>query len=100
MSSFLDATRIERSTERAILEKNPSTRLSQEPCFGVNTKVNRPSGWAASQRLVSREMCAEWLSRISLIAVSGIGGVELFEKADELPRAMAVFDIGVHLTAE
>ena len=42
----------------------------QEPCFGVNTKVNRPSGWAASQRLVYREMCAEWLSRISLIAVS------------------------------
>jgi hypothetical protein len=31
------------------LEKNPSTRLSQEPCFGVNTKVKRPSGWAASQ---------------------------------------------------
>ena len=32
--------------------------------------------------------------------VGWIGGIELFEKADELPRAMAVFDTGVHLTAE
>jgi len=59
-----------RSTDRAILEKSPSIRLSQEPCFGVNTKVKRPSGWAASHLLVSLEVWAEWLSRISLIAVS------------------------------
>ena len=35
---------ISRSIDRAILEKKPSTRLSQEPCFGVNTKVKRPFG--------------------------------------------------------
>src|SRR5277367_6351294 len=59
-----------RSTDRAILEKKPSTRFSHEPCFGVNTKVKRPSGWVASHALVSLEICAEWLSRISLMAVS------------------------------
>jgi hypothetical protein len=77
-----------RTTERASLEKKPSTRLSQEPCFGVRTKVRRPSGWVASHALVSLEMWAasplrkriapkeraireageEWLSRINLIA--------------------------------
>jgi len=45
--------------ERAILEKKPSTRFGQQPCFGVNTKMNRPSGWVASHALVSLEMCAE-----------------------------------------
>src|SRR5208282_659759 len=58
-NSRLDATRMWRSTERASLEKKPSIRLSQEPCFGVKTKVKRPCGWAASQALVSLEMCAE-----------------------------------------
>jgi len=43
LSSALDATRMWRSMERAILEKKPSTRLSHEPCLGVNTKQNRPS---------------------------------------------------------
>jgi hypothetical protein len=33
LSSCFDATRMWRRTERANLEKNPSTRLSQEPCF-------------------------------------------------------------------
>ena len=48
-----------RSTERASLEKKPSTRLSQEPCLGVKTKVKRPTGWAASQAVVSLDTCAE-----------------------------------------
>jgi len=33
LSSCLDVTRMWRSTERVSLEKKPSTRLSQEPCF-------------------------------------------------------------------
>jgi hypothetical protein len=37
----------------------PSTRLSHEPCLGVNTKVKRSSGCASSQALVSFEMCTE-----------------------------------------
>lgn len=65
----LDATRMWRSMERAILGKNPSTRLSQEPCLGVNTNEKRPSGWASTHALVSFEICAEWLSRISLMAI-------------------------------
>ena len=32
--------------------------------------------------------------------VGRIGGVELLEKVNELPRAMAVFDTGVDLAAE
>src|SRR5271166_6227526 len=35
LSSCLEAMRIWRSTERASLEKKPSTRLSHEPCLGV-----------------------------------------------------------------
>ena len=41
-----------------------------EPCVGVNVKVKRPIGCAASQLVVSRETWAEWLSRITSIAVS------------------------------
>jgi hypothetical protein len=51
------------------LKKNASTTLSQEPCLGVNTKENRPCGWLSTQALVSLEMCAEWLSRMTLMAV-------------------------------
>src|SRR5450755_2905580 len=39
LSSCLDVTRMWRRTDRASLEKKPSTRLSHEPCFrevGVN----------------------------------------------------------------
>ena len=41
------------------LEKKPSTKLSHESCFGVNTSVKRPSGRVANQALVSFEICAE-----------------------------------------
>jgi hypothetical protein len=50
LSSSLDVTRMRRSKDRAILEKL-SLRLSHEPCFGINTKVKRPSGWVASHLL-------------------------------------------------
>jgi hypothetical protein len=42
-----------RRIERAILEKKPSTRLSQEPCLGVKVNLNLPAGCSASQALVS-----------------------------------------------
>src|SRR3979411_1499087 len=46
LSSCLDSTRMWRSTERASLEKKPSTRLSKEPCLGVkvNSKADRLIG--------------------------------------------------------
>jgi hypothetical protein len=37
------------STERASVEKKPSTRLSQEPCLGAKVNSNRCAGWPASQ---------------------------------------------------
>ena len=39
--------------------KEAFDEMSQEPCFGVNTKVKRPSGCCASQALVSLERWAE-----------------------------------------
>jgi hypothetical protein len=44
LSSALEASRMWGEHRSAILEKKPSARLSQEPCFGVNTKEKRPSG--------------------------------------------------------
>ena len=44
----------------AALAKKPSTRLSHDPRLGVKTNWKRPSGRAASQVLVSREICAEF----------------------------------------
>jgi hypothetical protein len=55
-SSCGEATRVWRSTDRASLEKQPSMRLSHEPCLCVNTKVKRPSGRWASQALVSLDL--------------------------------------------
>jgi hypothetical protein len=55
------------------LEKKPSMRLSHDPCVGVNVKVKRPIGCAASQVVVSRETWAEWLSRILDRGVGGVG---------------------------
>jgi len=49
--------------EEALNEIEPGTMLWVK----VNSK--RPSGWVASQALVSFEVWAEWLSRIILIAV-------------------------------
>ena len=44
LSSCFDAIRMWRRTERASLEKKPSTRLSQEPCLGVKVNSKRPAG--------------------------------------------------------
>ena len=59
LSSAFEATRMRRRTERAIFEKKPLTRLSQEPCLSVKTKVKRPSRYSASHLLVSLDTCAE-----------------------------------------
>src|SRR6478735_6490044 len=69
LSSCFEVTRMWRRTDRANLEKKPSMRLSHEPCLGVKVNSKRPGGRASSQALVSLDMCAELLSRISLIAV-------------------------------
>ena len=70
LSSSFELTRMWRSTERANLEKKPSMILSQDPWVGVKVKAKRPIGCAASQLVVSRETWAEWLSRMTSIAVS------------------------------
>ena len=59
LSSCLDATRMCRRTERASLEKKPSTKFSQEPCVGVKVNSKRPAGRVASQAFVSLETWAE-----------------------------------------
>src|ERR1700730_3503224 len=51
VSSCFEGTRIWRGTERASLEKKPSTKLSQEPCVGVKVNSKRPAGCSASQAL-------------------------------------------------
>jgi hypothetical protein len=43
LSSAFEATRMRRRIERAIFQKKLSTRLSQEPYFGVKTNMKRPS---------------------------------------------------------
>jgi hypothetical protein len=62
LSSAFGATQRGRRTERAIFEKKPSTRLSQEPCFDVNTKLKRPSRWAASHALSQQKLVGKRVS--------------------------------------
>jgi len=87
-----------RSTDRASLEKKPSMRLSHDPCVGVNVKVKRPMGCAASQLVVSRETWAEWLSRMTSIAVSAAS--RSLRKLDEFAAAVAFLDEGMDVTGE
>ena len=42
---YFEATRMLRKTERANLEKKPSTRLSQEPCLGVKVNSKQSVAW-------------------------------------------------------
>lgn len=76
-----------RTTERANLEKKPSTRLSQEPCLGVKVNSKRPVGRVASQVLVSLELRAV---EDQLDGGAGrIGSIEKLE-VDELPAAVTL----------
>ncbi len=80
------------------MEKKPSTRLSHDQCFGVNTNVKRPSGRVAIHALV-------FLRNVRGVVVQdqldgGVVGMRLIkhlEKSDELARAMAVLHAGVNL---
>src|SRR5258706_6089332 len=89
LSSCLDETRMWRKTERASLEKKPSTRLSQEPWVGVkvNSKVrgllrDPGSGLFGDVRGMIVE---DQLDR----GVGRIGGVEKLEEFDEFAAAVA-----------
>ena len=82
-----------RSTERASLEKKPSMRLSHDPCFGVNVKVKRPMGCAASQACgLARDMGGVVVENDLDCGVGGVGGVEELEKLDEFTTAVAFLD--------
>ena len=90
-----------RSTERASLEKKPSMRLSHDPCVGVNVKVKRPIGWAASQtRGLARDMSGMVVENDLDRGVGGVGGVEELEKLNEFTTAVAFLDQGMDVTGE
>src|ERR1700704_699044 len=96
LSSCLEVTRMWRRTERASLEKKPSTRLSQEPCLGVNVNSNRCAGWPASHGDMRGMIVEDQLDR----RVGRIGGVEKREEFDEFAAAMAILDQGVNLAGD
>ena len=76
-------------------------RLSHDPCVGVNVKVKRPMGCAASQLVVSRETWAEMVVEDDLDrGVGGVGGVEELEKLNEFAATVAFLDQGVDVTGE
>src|SRR5215475_7242060 len=98
-SSAFDATRMWRRTERAIFEKKPSMRLSHEPCFKDEAEAAlgpRGKPLVGFLRHVRRMIVQDDLDR----GVGRVGGIELFEKADEFARAVAVFDAGMNLPGE
>src|SRR4029450_3889108 len=89
LSSCFDATRMWRRTERANLEKNPSTRLSQQPNLGAE-----PS--SRFSRDVRGMIVEDQLDR----GAGRIGGIEKLEEFDELSAAVAVSDEGMDLAGE
>src|SRR5215813_4151535 len=99
LSSCLERTRMWRRTERASFEKKPSMRLSHDPWVGVNVKVKRPIGCAASQFVVSRVggmVVEDELDR----GVGGVSGIEEFEKFNEFAAAVTFPDEGVDVASE
>src|ERR1700757_3420056 len=101
LSSCFEATRIWRRTERANLEKNPSMRLSHEPCLGVKgepERSSRSSGEPGSgfSRYVRGMVVEDQLDR----SVRRIGGIDEPEELDELSTAVAIFDKGMDLAGE
>src|SRR5712691_1771851 len=100
LSSCLDATRMCRRTERASLEKKPSTKFSQEPCVG--------EGELEAARRSSSEPCIRLFGDVGGMIVEDqadrgvrrIGGVDQLEKVDELAAAMAVLDQGMDFAGD
>src|SRR4051812_10878706 len=77
-----------RSAWRVMIEKNASTRLSQDPEVGV--KCSRTRGCRASQ---ARTAGCLWVDRLSATTCSsrrGIGDGDLLEEGQELLVAMPV----------
>src|SRR6516164_6567595 len=98
--SCSERTRMWRRTERASFEKRPLMRLSHEPWVGVNVKVKRPIGCAASQFVVSREMGGMVVKDELDRGVGGVTGIEEFEKRNEFAAAVAFLDQGVDMASE
>src|SRR4030095_8727781 len=101
LSSCFEATRMWRRTERANLEKNPSTRLSQEPCLGVKVELEaaRNLGGEPSSRF-SRDVRGMIVEDQLDRGAGRIGGIEKLEEFDELSAAVAVSDEGMDLAGE
>jgi hypothetical protein len=80
-----------RSTERASLEKKPSTRLSQEPCLGA-------TGWLGGEkslgllRNIRRVIVEDQFDG----GVGRIGGVEKLEEFDEFATSSNEQEIKPH----
>src|ERR1700732_2612296 len=97
-SSCFDATRMWRRTERANLEKKPSIRLSQEPCFGgegereAARRLSSEPGLGFSgdmRRVVVQDHLDRRAGRVS--------GIEKLEEFDDIAAAVAALDQGVDL---
>ena len=74
-------------------------RLSHEPCFKDEAEAAlgpRGKPLVGFLRHVRRMIVQDDLDR----GVGRVGGIELFEKADEFARAVAVFDAGMNLPGE
>ena len=90
-----------RSTERASLEKKPSTRLSHEPCLGVKVNLETARRLIGEPRLcllgdVRGMIVEDQLDR----RMGRIAGVEEPEKFDEFAAAMAILDESVNLAGK
>jgi hypothetical protein len=93
LSSCFDATRIRRSTERASLEKKPSTRLSQEPCLGVKVNSKAARGLLGEPSFgFLGDVCGVIVEDQLDRRVGWIGGVEKLEEFDEFAAAAAILD--------
>src|ERR1700741_1716428 len=99
LSSCFEVTRIWRKTERANLEKNPSTRLSQEPCVGVKVKTTGPLGCEPGLGFLGdvRGMIIE--DQLDG-RVRRIGGIEKLEEFDKLSAAVTILDQGMDFPSQ
>src|ERR1700737_2954298 len=95
LSSCLDSTRMWRSTERASLEKKPSTGLTPGPCLGVKGNSARPIGEPNLGLLggVWEMIVEDQLDR----SMGRIGGIDELEEFDEFVAAVAVLEGRVNL---
>ena len=89
-----------RRTERASLEKKPSTRFSQEPCLGVKVfEAARRSVGEPGFRLLG-DVCGMIVEDQTDRRMIWIGGIDQLEKRDELAAAVAVLDQGMDLAGD